>query len=51
MNLLNRTWATGAIPMGAPGWPELALKVASTWAVKSISAWKVLGALPPKKIR
>lgn len=31
MNLLNITWATGAIPMGAPGWPELALNVASTW--------------------
>ena len=31
MNLLNRTWATGAIPIGAPGWPELALEVASTW--------------------
>ena len=30
MNLLNRTWAAGAKPMGAPGWPELALKVAST---------------------
>ena len=22
---------TGAIPMGAPGWPELDLKVVSTW--------------------
>lgn len=31
MNLLKRTWATGAIPMGAPGCPELALRVASTW--------------------
>lgn len=31
MNLLNKTWATGAMPMGAPGWPELALEVASTW--------------------
>ncbi len=30
INLLNRTCATGAMPMGAPGWPELALKVAST---------------------
>ena len=30
MNLLNRTWATGAMPIGAPGCPELALKVAST---------------------
>jgi hypothetical protein len=30
MNLLNRTWATGAMPIGAPGWPEFALKVAST---------------------
>ena len=30
MNLLKRTWATGAMPIGAPGWPELALKVAST---------------------
>lgn len=32
MNLLKRTWATGAIPIGAPGWPEFALKVASTYA-------------------
>lgn len=31
MNLLKRTWATGAIPIGAPGCPELALRVASTW--------------------
>ena len=31
MNLFQTTWATGAIPMGAPGWPELALAVASTW--------------------
>ena len=30
-NLLKRMWATGAIPMGAPGCPELALLVASTW--------------------
>lgn len=30
MNLLNRTWATGAMPIGAPGWPEFALEVAST---------------------
>ena len=30
MNLFQRTWATGAMPMGAPGWPELALNVAST---------------------
>lgn len=29
MNLLNITWATGAMPIGAPGCPELALKVAS----------------------
>lgn len=31
MNLLNRTCETGAMPMGAPGWPELALAVASTY--------------------
>lgn len=31
MYLLKRTWATGAMPMGAPGWPELLVKVASTW--------------------
>lgn len=30
MNLFQRIWATGAIPIGAPGWPELALNVAST---------------------
>jgi hypothetical protein len=30
MNLLNKTWAAGAKPMGAPGCPELAAKVAST---------------------
>jgi hypothetical protein len=30
MHLLKRTWATGAIPIGAPGCPELALNVAST---------------------
>jgi hypothetical protein len=28
--LLKTTWATGAMPIGAPGWPELAWKVAST---------------------
>ncbi len=33
MNLLKRTWAAGARPMGAPGWPELAWKVASTYVV------------------
>lgn len=32
-NLLKRTWATGAIPMGAPGCPELAFLVASTWTM------------------
>lgn len=28
-----RHWelTTGAMPMGAPGWPELDLKVVSTW--------------------
>jgi hypothetical protein len=26
----GRALTTGAIPMGAPGWPELAAKVAST---------------------
>ena len=31
MNLLKRICATGARPMGAPGCPEFALKVASTW--------------------
>lgn len=30
MNLLNRTCAIGAQPIGAPGCPELALNVAST---------------------
>ena len=30
MNLLKTTWAKGAMPMGAPGWPELAWNVAST---------------------
>lgn len=34
INLLNRTWAAGARPIGAPGWPELALKVASTCLIK-----------------
>jgi len=29
-HLLKRTWETGAIPMGAPGWPEFAFDVAST---------------------
>lgn len=33
MNLLNRTWAAGAKPIGAPGWPAFAVKVASTWRV------------------
>ena len=31
MNLLNKTCATGAMPIGAPGCPEFALKVASTF--------------------
>ena len=30
MNLLNRTWDIGAMPIGAPGWPELALAGIST---------------------
>ena len=30
MNWLKRMWAIGAMPIGAPGWPELALNVAST---------------------
>jgi hypothetical protein len=30
MNLFHTTWATGAIPIGAPGWPEFAWNVAST---------------------
>jgi hypothetical protein len=30
MNLLKRTWLTGAMPMGAPGWPEFAFAVIST---------------------
>ncbi len=38
MNLLNRTWAAGARPIGAPGWPELALKVASTYNIDTRSA-------------
>ena len=49
MNLLNRTWATGAMPMGAPGWPELEWKVASTCSRASVSqpsrcqlAWDVI---------
>jgi hypothetical protein len=37
MNLLNRTWATGAMPIGAPGWPELAAAVASTWKRMRVS--------------
>lgn len=37
MNLLNTTWATGAMPMGAPGWPELAWNVASTCKAVKIS--------------
>jgi hypothetical protein len=37
MNLLKRTWATGAMPIGAPGWPELAAAVASTWRKMSVS--------------
>jgi hypothetical protein len=41
MNLLNRTWATGAIPMGAPGWPEFALKVASTYCESIGSQYSV----------
>ena len=36
MNLLNRTCAAGAKPMGAPGWPELALDVASTLKPRSV---------------
>ena len=87
MNLLQRTWATGAMPlsrvsapipswrgsregqpggaalqgsrgthMGAPGWPELALKVASAWdrsvhvncrhegRLKAISRYRARGA-------
>ena len=31
MNLLKRTWAAGARPIGAPGCPEFAAKVASTF--------------------
>jgi hypothetical protein len=37
MNLLNTTWATGAMPIGAPGWPELAWNVASTCKAVKIS--------------
>jgi hypothetical protein len=37
MNLLKRTWAAGARPMGAPGWPELAAKVASTYVKLRVS--------------
>lgn len=39
MNLLNRTWATGAMPIGAPGWPEFAFAVASTYTADVISNW------------
>jgi len=39
MNLLKRTWAEGARPMGAPGWPEFALNVASTWKKEAVSNW------------
>ena len=38
MNLLNKTWATGAMPIGAPGWPEFALNVASTYIERRLSA-------------
>lgn len=55
--LLNRTWATGAIPLvrvnlpalgfssrsthiGAPGWPEFDLNVASTY-VKTMSSYSI----------
>lgn len=37
MNLFHRTCATGAMPMGAPGWPELAWNVASTCLLSTIS--------------
>jgi hypothetical protein len=37
MNLLKRTWAAGARPMGAPGCPELAAKVASTYVKLLVS--------------
>lgn len=35
MNFWKRTWARGAQPIGAPGCPELALKVASTCSAVS----------------
>lgn len=34
MNLLKRTWETGAIPIGAPGWPEFAFATASAYNKK-----------------
>lgn len=50
MNLLKRTWATGAKPMGAPGWPELALKVASTWCWRQLAVLlSRLELLPPRR--
>lgn len=36
MNLLKRTWDMGANPMGAPGWPELALPGISTAKVRIV---------------
>lgn len=36
MNLLKRTWAAGARPIGAPGWPELAFEVASTYTTSPV---------------
>ena len=41
---LQSTWAAGAMPMGIPGWPELAWRVASTASMRmvlmaKVSAW------------
>src|ERR1035441_7855934 len=33
---LQSTWAAGAIPMGIPGWPELACRVASTASMRMV---------------
>jgi hypothetical protein len=55
MNLLKRTWAAGARPIGAPGWPELALEVASTCigvsiAISELPGWIADGCGEAQKI-
>jgi len=37
MTLSHRTWAIGAQPMGAPGWPELAF-----WTMSAVRQRTVL---------